>query len=404
MMVFDMKEYDLIVIGTGSAMNIVDAMTRQNPSLKVAVIDKDEPGGICLTRGCIPSKILLYPAELTRTIERAGEFGISVEVKKIDFEWVMERMRTLIYKDISMIQEGLSHSENVDYYHSVAEFAAPYTLKVDNDLITSKMIILCTGSKPVIPNIKGIENIGYHTSDTILKINRLPTSIAVVGGGYVAAEYSHFFSAMGSKVTVIGRNPQFLPEEEPEISALAKRELKKHMRIITNHEVREAEQSATGEKKLVAVNRANGETIEIMAEEILVASGRGPNTDILHPEKAGINMDKEGWIIVNEYMETSQPNVWALGDADGKYPFKHVANYEALVVYYNAVLKRRESRLPRHTSCCFHVSRDRKRRTQRERGSGEIWERQGADRFPQVSGHCKGRIHEPERLLCQSHC
>jgi dihydrolipoamide dehydrogenase len=113
------------------------------------------------------------------------------------------------------------------------------------------------------------------------------------------------------------------------------------MRIITNHEVRQAERTPTGEKKILAVNRANGETAEISAEEILIASGRGPNTDLLHPEKAGIKVDKEGWIIVNEYMETTQPNVWALGDADGKYPFKHVANYEALVVYYNAVLKRR---------------------------------------------------------------
>lgn len=339
--VFDMKEYDLTVIGTGSAMDIVNAALQKNPHMKVAVIDKDEPGGICLTRGCIPSKILLYPAELVRTIGRGMEFGIDVEVKKIDFEKIMERMRTIISADINMIREGLSHSKNVDYYPAVAEFTAPYTLKVHDDIITSKMIILCTGSKPTIPTIKGLENVGYHTSDTILKMNQLPESIAIIGGGYIAAEYGHFFSAMGSKVTVIGRNSQFLPEEEPEVSALAKRELQKHMRIITNHEVREVEKTSAGEKKLIAVNRENGETIEITAEEILVTTGRAPNTDILHPERGGIKTDGEKWIIVDEYMETSQPNVWALGDADGKYPFKHVANYESLVVYYNAILKRK---------------------------------------------------------------
>ena len=336
-----MKEYDLIVIGTGSAMNFVDALIQENPNMKVAVIDKDDPGGICLTRGCIPSKILLYPAELVRTIERAGQFGIDVNVGKIDFEEVMERMRTLIYEDIDMIREGLSNSKNIDYYPTIAEFTAPYTLKVGDDTITSKMIFLCTGSKPKIPPIKGLEEVGYHTSDTILKISQLPESIAIVGGGYIAAEYGHFFSAMGSKVTIIGRNPQFLPKEEPEVSALAKRELQKHMTIITNHEVREAEKTLMGKKKLVAVNRENGKKMEITTEEILVATGRGPNTDILHPESGGIKIDEREWIIVNEYLETSQPNVWALGDANGKHPFKHVANYESLVVYYNAILKRR---------------------------------------------------------------
>jgi dihydrolipoamide dehydrogenase len=336
-----MKQYDLIVIGTGSSMEIVDAVIQDNPHMKVAVIDKDEPGGICLTRGCIPSKILIYPAELVRTIERAGEFGIDVEVKKINFEKVMERMRTLIYAEINMIREGLSHFKNVDFFPTLAQFTAPYTLKVGENIITSKMIFLCTGSKPVIPPIKGLEKVGYLTSDTLLKINRLPESIAIIGGGYIAAEYGHFFSAMGSKVTIIGRNPQFLPDEEPEVSALAKRELQKRMQIITNHEVREAAKTSTGMKKLVAVNKENGKTIEIAAEEILVASGRGPNTDILHPEEGGIKTDSGGWIVVNEYLETSQPGVWALGDADGKYPFKHKANYEAQVVYYNAILKER---------------------------------------------------------------
>lgn len=285
-------------------------------------------------------QILLYPAELVRTIERAKEFGISVDMKNVDFRAVMERMRTLINADINRMRQGLTHTENLDYYNTVAEFVAPYTLKVGKEAVKSNMILLCTGSKPVIPAIEGLENVQYHTSDTILNMDRLPKSIAIIGGGYIAAEYGHFFSAMGSKVTVIGRNRQFIPEEEPEVSALAKRELQKHITIITNHEVRKVENTSATKKKLVAVDREAGKEIEVNAEEILVASGRGPNTDILHPERAGIRTDEEGWIAVNEYLETSQPNVWAFGDADGRYLFKHVANYEALLVYYNAVQKR----------------------------------------------------------------
>ena len=335
-----MKTYDLIVIGTGSAMNVVDAMLRSRPNMKIAVIDKDEPGGICLTRGCIPSKILLYPAELVRLIEKGRELGVSCNEIRVDFRAIMERMRSLIGKDISQIKYALENSENIDYYRDIAEFVAPYTIKVAGEVITSKTIFLCTGSKPIIPRIEGIEKIGYLTSDTILALNDLPKSIAIVGGGYIAAEYGHFLSSMGSQVTIIGRNAQFLHDEEPEIARVVQRELGKHIKIITNHEVTKAE--LNGSKKLLtAKDRSNGNTISIEADEILIAAGRGPLNDILHPERAKIETDSEGWIKVNEYLETSQPGIWAIGDADGKYLFKHVANYESEVLYYNAVLKRR---------------------------------------------------------------
>jgi dihydrolipoamide dehydrogenase len=336
-----MKEYDVITIGSGSAMNIVSAMMQSNPRVKVAVVDKDEPGGICLTRGCIPSKILLYPAELVRTIERAQAFGINVEIKGINFASVMKRMRNLIDGEIEGIRQGLTQSSNVDYYHSVAEFIGPYRLKVGSETITSRMILLCTGSKPIIPPISGLQEVSYHTSDTILHETRLPQSVAIVGGGYIAAEYGHFLSAMGSRVTIIGRNQQFLPKEEPEVSALSKRELGKHMTILTNYEVVKADKTPEDKKRLTAVHRGTGEKKAIEADEILIASGRGSNTDVLHPERAGIKTDERGWITVDERLETSQPNVWAFGDANGKHLFKHAANYESVIVYNNAVLNKR---------------------------------------------------------------
>jgi mycothione reductase len=335
-----MKEYDVIAVGTGSAMYVVDGMMRRKPEVKVAVVDKDAPGGICLTRGCIPSKILLYPAELIRTIERAGSFGIDVELRAIDFARVMKRMRSIIDGDIESIRQGLSSSPNIDYYPAKAEFVSPYTLQVGRETIASKMILLSTGSEPTTPPVRGIEEVGYQTSDTILYQTSLPRSIAIIGGGYIAAEYGHFLSAMGSTVTIVGRNPQFLPQEEPEVSALAKQELEKHMTILTNYRALEAEKTPEGKKKIVAAQRETGEREEVIADEILVAAGRGPVKDI-HPERAGIETDMKGWIKVNEYLETSSPNVWAFGDANGKYLFKHVGNEEAAIVYYNAVLNRR---------------------------------------------------------------
>lgn len=338
-----LKNYDLIVVGTGSGMELANAYMQENSTAKIAVIDKDEPGGICLTKGCIPSKLLIYPADVVRTIQKAKEFGIQVEIKKIDSQAVLKRMRTFIDKDINMIRNGLTQNENIDYYATTAEFVSPYTLKVGDETITSKMMFLSIGSRPSIPNVEGLEEVGYLTSDTILKITQLPENIAIMGGGYIAAEYGHFLSAMGCKVTIIGRNKKFIPEEEPEISALVKREMEKRVTMLTGYEVRKVQKMADGKKKITAVKMEDNEETEIISDEIFVAVGRSSNTDMLHPERAGIKTDEKGFIIVNEYLETTQSNIWAMGDADGKFMFKHVANYESQIVYYNAILKRRTS-------------------------------------------------------------
>jgi dihydrolipoamide dehydrogenase len=320
-------------------MNFMENILQMDPDVKIAVIDKDDPGGICLTRGCIPTKILVYPAEVVRMLESARNVGIEVDIKHIDFQGIMNRMASKIEKEVNQIREALSESPNIDYYHDAAAFVGPYQLKVGGEIIRSDLIFLCTGSKPLIPHIKGLDDVSYYTSDTILAIRKVPSSIAILGGGYIAAEYGHFFSAMGSEVTIIGRNPQFLPQEEPEVSQLAEAEMSQHMRILTNHEVMEVAESASGKKEILAKDGAQGKESKISSHEVLVAVGRASNSDILHPEKSGIETDGNGWIKVSEYLETSVRNIWALGDATGNHLFKHVANYESKVVFYNAFLK-----------------------------------------------------------------
>jgi mycothione reductase len=334
-----MKAYDVIAIGTGSAMNFMENILQMDPGVKVAVIDKDDPGGICLTRGCIPTKILVYPAEVVRMLESARNVGIEVDIKHIDFPGIMNRMASKIKSEVNEIREALSQSPNIDYYHDVAEFKEPYQLKVAGETIRSDRIFLCTGSRPLIPEIKGLDEVRYYTSDTILNLREVPSSIAILGGGYIAAEYGHFFSAMGSEVTILGRNPQFLPQEEPEVSQLAKHEMSRHMLILTDHEVIGVASSASGKKEIVAKDREEGKERKISSDEVLVAVGRASNSDMLHPERSGIETDEKGWIKVNEYLETSARNIWALGDATGNHLFKHVANYESKVVFYNAFVK-----------------------------------------------------------------
>ena len=219
--------------------------------------------------GAFLRRLLLYPAELVRTIEEARELGVEAEIKQIDFLKIMERMRTLVGNDIDAIRRGLSSSTNIDYYHSVAEFVSPYTMKVEGETINAKMIFLTIGSGVIIPKIKGLEETGYLTSDTLLKLTSLPKSIAIVGGGYIAAEYGHFLSSMGINVTIIGRNSRFLPGEEPEISELAKKEFAKHMQVITNQEVVEAQTTSAGLKRLTSMDKDTGKMTFVEAEEII---------------------------------------------------------------------------------------------------------------------------------------
>ena len=154
-----MKTYDLIAIGSGSAMNIVEAMLQQDPGKKVAVVDKDDPGGICLTRGCIPTKILVYPAEIRRILEEAESVGVDARIRQMDFKTIMERMRSIVGRDVEEIRKGLIGAKAVDYYRDVAEFVAPYQLRVGGETITSKMIFLCLGSRPLVPPLHGLSKV-----------------------------------------------------------------------------------------------------------------------------------------------------------------------------------------------------------------------------------------------------
>ncbi|MCD6171165.1 MAG: dihydrolipoyl dehydrogenase [Thermoplasmata archaeon] len=332
-----MKHYDIIAIGTGSAMNIVSTLLESGNDIKVAVIEKDDVGGICLTRGCIPSKMLLYPAELIKKIHEAKKFGIDAEVKSINFRKIMGRMRSNIRKEIEMIEHGLKSSPNIDLYQTQGEFIDDYTMKVGDEIIKGDKILLCSGSRPFVPKIDGLQEAGYITSDKLLLLDELPESIAIIGGGYIAMEYGFFLAMMGADVTVIEMLPRIIYGEEPEISELLQKEMAKIMDIKTGYKVTKVEKGA--KKKIIA--EGNNEKIEVEADEILVATGRISNADLLKPEKTGVKTDAHGWIIVNEYLETTKPNIWACGDAIGKHMFKHVANYESQIVYYNAFGNRR---------------------------------------------------------------
>jgi len=330
-----MKKYDVIVIGSGSGGEIVDASLQHG--LSVAWVDKGPLGGTCLNFGCIPSKMLVYPADRIMEIKEAEKLGITAEIKDIDFQHIMKHMKEPIIESHEHMDKGVEAPiDNFKYYKGEGRFIKDYTMEVNDEKIKGKQIFIGSGARPFIPPIKGINDIDYLTNNNVFDIKSKPKSLIIVGGGYIAAEFAHFFAAMGTKVTILQKNSRLIPNDEPEISDSLKKLNDKRMEIITNLNVTEVQKNG----HLITVIGKDTKTNKdrsFNAEKIMIAVGRTSNADTLHVDKTGVELDKRGYIVVNEYMETSKKNIWAFGDATGKYMFKHVANEEAALCIQNAL-------------------------------------------------------------------
>jgi mycothione reductase len=329
-----MEQFDVIVIGSGSGMLVASAAVEQG--FKVALVEQGKMGGTCINVGCVPSKMLIYPADVLATIEEAKKLGVNVTVDSVDFQTIMARMHTLVNHDSNQQATAVEATPNLKWFKDTAEFTSDYTLQVGANTITAKVFFIVSGTRTAVPLIKGIENVGYLTSDSVLELTTQPKSILIVGGGYIGMEYGHFFSAIGTKTTIIQRPPRVIPEEETEVSELLRAEMGKRMDIYTGYEALEAKQEGAV-KVVVARNRGDGSIKEFSAEALMVAMGRVSNADILKPEKTGVQLDDHGFIKVNEYLQTSKKNIFAFGDVIGKQMFKHVANYEAGIAWHNTL-------------------------------------------------------------------
>lgn len=334
------KEYDLIVIGSGAGLIVVENALQHG--LNVALVDKGPLGGTCMNVGCIPSKILLYPADRIVEIRESKKLGITAEVKDIDFRAVMERMRRSVRNGEKHVRDGLRYSEGLDFYEGEGHFVKDYTLEIKGEKIKGEKIIIATGARPHIPLVKGINAVDFLTNETVLHLGKRPESMVIIGGGYIAAEYAHFFDSMGVKVTLLQRNARLLPEEETEISALLKKELGRRIEIYTGTEATDVKKTGSG-ISVTAWEKAPDRHLTFQAERLMVGTGRTSNADLLKVEDTGVETDERGYIKVNRYFETSRKNIWAFGDAIGKKMFRHVANKEASVVWHNAVHNARES-------------------------------------------------------------
>ena len=333
-----MEHYDLIVIGTGAGQNV--AARAYSLGLRIAVIDKDPLGGTCLNRGCIPSKVWTTAADYIREAEDAAAIGVHMNVERVDYDLIRKRTWEIVLDGRVPMEKGIKATPNFDFYNEPATFIDEMTLQVGRKKLTADKIVIASGAKPYIPAIKDIEKVGYLTNRNVFELKRLPKTLIIIGGGYIAAEFGHFFSTMGTEVTILGRNPRLLKRADPEVSNAVLAGMARRMRVLTNFEVLSAARTKAG-KSVVAQDRRDGKQYTLEAEDILIAGGRVSLADLLQPQRTGVEVDKEGWIKTNEYLETTHPNIWAMGDCVNRGQFRHTANYHSDVVYQNAYGKDR---------------------------------------------------------------
>ena len=327
-----MKQFDVLVIGSGSGMSIANRALMNG--LTVALVESGPLGGTCLNRGCIPSKMVIYPADVINLIRESKKFGIKTNIESIDFRFVMDRTRHFIEEDRSQMENGIGDVPGLTFYNDVGEFISDYTMRVSGETIKSENVFIVSGSRPNIPAIKSLENVEYLTSVNVWDVNEVPRSMVFIGGGYIAVEFAHFFSSFGSNVTIISRSQCLVKRSEPEVSKFLKRTMEKRMTIVTGFEAVEVVEKG-GLKEVIAVNLKTGEVHTFSAESLFISSGRRSNSDLLKPERTGVELDDKGFVVVNKFLETSKERIWAFGDAIGKYMFKHVANYEAGIAWHN---------------------------------------------------------------------
>jgi len=269
-------------------------------------------------------------------IRESGKFGITAQITAVDFSAIMERMRKTVARSHDRMKEAVEKSEDFDFYGGEAQFTGDHTLDVNGKTVKGKDIFIVAGVRPMVPAIRGIESVEYLTNESALRLTELPGSLIIVGGGYIAAEFAHFFEAMGTNVTIIQRNKRLVPDEEPEVSELLRTALSRRMKVHVDTEVTEVKQ--TGKVVTVtAKERGSGKQLEFTTSHLLVAAGRRPNTDNLMVANTGVTVNEKGFIVVDEFYETSKKGIWAFGDIIGKKMFRHTANHEAELVWHNAV-------------------------------------------------------------------
>ncbi|MGD9796139.1 MAG: mycothione reductase [Acidimicrobiia bacterium] len=324
-----MKNYDLVIVGAGSG-NMLPSI--ETEGWRIAIVESDRFGGTCLNRGCIPSKIFVYTADIAESIGHAARFGITAGVSAVDWPAIRDR----VFARIDPIhQQGVDHRRRtgVDVYLGSAHFVDRKIIDVDGEVITGERIVVAAGSRPFVPDIPGLDTVPHHTSDTIMRIDALPSSMLAVGGGFISAEMSHIFGSLGTRITIAHRGKNLLSVNDEDISRRFTDVYAKRFDVRLGTIVESVRPNGNG--LIARLRSADGQVTELAVDTMLLAAGRIPNTDILDATRGGLDLDEHGHIATDDTYLTSVPGVWALGDVTNHFQLKHMANAETRVIRRN---------------------------------------------------------------------
>jgi mycothione reductase len=276
--------------------------------------------------------MFVYPANLAVSPAEARRLGVDLELRAVHFTEIRDR----IFGRIDPISDaGLkwrASSDNVTVFPEPAHFTGPHALQVGEQAITADRFVVAAGSRPVIADLPGLDTVRFHTSDTVMRLPELPRSLVIIGGGYIAAEFAHVFSSYGTNVTVVIRGQRLLKQEDDEVSERFTDLIRRRVDLCSGASVQRIRPAGDG----VSVTLADGTgEHEVRADVLLVATGRRPNSDTLELGAAGVQVDDEGYVVVDEHQRTTVEHIYALGDVSSPYQLKHVANHEARVVQHN---------------------------------------------------------------------
>jgi dihydrolipoamide dehydrogenase len=324
-------QYDLTIIGGGSG-GLTAARIAASLSAHVLLIDKERLGGDCLNYGCVPSKSLIHVARVVQQAKDAARLGLVPADRDVNMANVSAYIQGVIGR---VADNEKVYTEGVTVKFGTVAFTSATELTLNGERITSRSTVIATGSHPLIPRIEGLEETRYLTNEDVFNLTHLPASLVVVGGGPIGVELGQAFERLGTRVTIIEGLDRILPKEDPEVSATLTEVLRSEGITIATGAVF-VKASRKGEKKVVTAKQGE-QFLTFEADEILVTLGRRPNVEGLHLEAAGVTYDTKG-IQVDDYLQTSAANIFAIGDVIGGYLFTHVAAYQAGVAVRNALV------------------------------------------------------------------
>ncbi len=325
--------YDLIIIGGGSAGSVA-AASAVSRGARVAMIERWKIGGTCLNVGCDPTKELVRSAEVMHLSRHADQFGI--RTSHVDVAWpiVMNRVQHVINTIRGGDGDQNVRDSGVVLYKGHGRFRSPHEIEVNGSVLVGDKVIIASGAREVVPAIDGLREAGYITNVQAVALPNLPASLAIIGGGTIGAEFAQIFARFGVIFTVVGSRDRLLPREDPDLaSALEDVFRREGIRIETGAQISYIRQE-DGIK--ILSGERDGERLEVRAEEILVATGRTPAVHGFGLEAAGVDYRDSG-IVVDEYLCTTADHIWAAGDVTGRFPFTHVADYQARIAEANAL-------------------------------------------------------------------